>query len=163
MHLALLCFTDTWCFYKLKVCSNPVLGKSSGAIFPMALFFRLRYVHFLKTMLCTLNGVQYSVNINFICIRIHMHKIHVDSLYWNNHFIVLWNQILNISEVSLYPSRMIFAIVFWYMRGLHIFLDGLVFLKEMGLEFYEMIFWQQLRWSWFFSTWSSTILAFQGW
>ena len=34
LHIALLCFTDTAFFYRLKICGNPALSKSMSAIFP---------------------------------------------------------------------------------------------------------------------------------
>ena len=70
-----------------------------------ACIFKLRYVHsfffFFKTKrYCTLNRLQYGVNITFICPW--KPKIHVTHFYCDSHFIaVVWSQTHSISEVCL--------------------------------------------------------------
>ena len=52
-------------------------------------------------MLFTLNRIQYSVNITFVCTGKPINLC--DSLYYNIYLIVVvWNPALNISEVCLY-------------------------------------------------------------
>ena len=58
-YYTLLCFTDTVffccvCFYKLKVCSNPALRKSTGTIFSTA------FAHFVS--LCHVFGNSHSLS-----------------------------------------------------------------------------------------------------
>ena len=70
------------------------------AFFSNKVFFKLRYVHFFWHSASTLNRLQYSVNITFICTG--KPKKLCDSLYCNIHFIVVvWNQTRNISKVFL--------------------------------------------------------------
>lgn len=49
--LTLLCFADTVFFNKLKVCRNPALSKSVGAIFPTAFAHSVSLCHILVVLL----------------------------------------------------------------------------------------------------------------
>lgn len=64
-------------FYKWKVCDSPSWGKSVGAIFQQAQMIVSNKLSLIKvcTLMrqnaidCTLNRLQYSVNLTFICTR----------------------------------------------------------------------------------------------
>lgn len=58
-------------------------------------------MYFFHTTLCTLDGLQFSVNVTFICTE--KPKTSSDSLYCVAGFsAVVWNQTCNTSKVHLY-------------------------------------------------------------
>ena len=59
LSFTLFCFADTLLFSKLRVCSNPVLSKSTGAIFPTA------FTHFMSL---SHSGNSYISNLSIVVI-----------------------------------------------------------------------------------------------